>query len=84
LARQNGQSFTISPEQTADLSLLLRDDQLNLDEEITEFDGEGTILYQGLVQRTPIAIYESLMHRGDPASIVRATVRLPLIQVTDP
>jgi hypothetical protein len=81
VAIQEGQRFTIVPEQTADLSLWLRDDQIDLDGEIEVYNGQGELLYQGGVERTTNVIYQSLMHRGDPAAIVRAQLRLPRIEL---
>lgn len=78
-ATQEGQRFTITPEQPATLSLWLRDDQVNLDQEIEVYH-QGEVIYQGRVSRTASAIYRSLTERGDPAAIARAHVALPPIE----
>jgi hypothetical protein len=79
LAVQDQQVFTITPEQNAELSLWLRDDQINLDDEISVYDGNDDLIYQGTVNRTAGVIYQSLEERGDPEAIVRARVILPTI-----
>ena len=79
LAIQNQQVFTLSPEQETELTLWLRDDQLNLDDEITVYDGNEAVVYQGPVTRTAGVIYRSMMERGDPEAVVRAQVILPSI-----
>lgn len=79
-AIQEGQRFTIAPEQTAELSLWLRDDQVDLDREIEVYTGRGELLYRGVVARTASAIYQSLTYRGDPAAVVHAQLRLPSIE----
>jgi hypothetical protein len=81
MATQEGQSFMISPEQTTHLSLLLHEDQLDLNQPIHVEDGNGNLVFTGRAQRTSLAIYNSIWTRGDRHQIVHAEVVLDPITV---
>lgn len=60
------------------ITLRLSDQLLDLDKSLTVKDKEGSILYQGQVQRTIQAINQSLQQRPDPTSVATATLTLKL------
>ena len=56
IATQVGQNCVILPRQTSHLSLLLNENQLDLDQAIRVENERGDILFEGSVHRTSLAI----------------------------
>lgn len=77
VARRDGQKFFIDEAPVGELTLLLRDDMVNLDQEI-EVSYRDKSLFKGKVERTTVAIYKTLIDRGDRTATfsARATVQI--------
>lgn len=74
-AELNGQAITLATTQTKGLRLRLSDHLLDLDQKLT-VDRNGERVFEGIVERSVRAIYESLQERLDPASAAVAIVEL--------
>jgi len=70
-----GQAITLATSKTKRLRLRLSDHLLDLDQKLT-VDRDGARVYEGKVQRSVRAIYESLQERLDPTSVAVAIVEL--------
>ena len=77
IARRSGQKIEIESSDRASLVLLLRDDMLDLDTEITVVSGDQ-VLFQGKVSRTIASLAATLGDRGDPSAMFSAQVPIAL------
>ncbi len=75
VARRSGQKIEIESSDRSNVVVLLRDDMLNLDEEVTIVSGDR-VLFQGQAPRTIANMARTLIDRGDPEAIFSAQVEV--------
>ncbi len=73
VASRSGNKFTVDQAPSGKLTLLLRDDLANLDEEIVVTKGDKE-LYRGKALRSIKSIAETLADRGDPSATFSSQV----------
>lgn len=77
VARRTGQTVEIESSDRSNLAVLLRDDMLDMDAEVTVVMGERT-LFQGRVPRTIADLSRTLQDRGDSEAMFPAQIELKL------
>lgn len=70
-----GQTINLETDKIQDVGLRLSDELLDLDKEIT-VTRNGRQVFQGTVQRSALAIYESLHERLDPSSAASVHLKI--------
>ena len=70
-----GQIINLETDKIQDVGLRLSDELLDLDKEIT-VNRNGRQVFQGTVQRSALAIYESLHERLDPSSAASVHLKI--------
>ncbi|MDP1563984.1 MAG: transglutaminase domain-containing protein [Pirellulaceae bacterium] len=73
VARRSGQKIEIESSDRTNFAVLLRDDMLDLDAEITIVSGDR-VLFQGQAPRTIANLAKTLSDRGDPTATFSAQV----------
>jgi len=77
VASRAGNKITIEQAPKGKLTLLLRDDMLNLDDEVVVVKGEKE-LWRGRATRTIESLAETLLDRGDPLATFSVAVALEI------
>jgi hypothetical protein len=67
IANITGQTITLESDVTAGLTVLLSDAMLDLDQDV-QVQLNETLVFEGVVPRTILALYRSLSEREDPAA----------------
>jgi len=73
VANINDQTVTIESSTVPEVVILLNDDMLDLDRDVTILFGETT-LYQGRIARNRTVIERTLNERGDPTGVFCAEI----------
>ncbi len=79
VASRTGNKINIEKAPPGKLTLLLRDDMLNLDEEVVVVSGDKE-LWRGKAQRTVKSIAETLLDRGDPTATFSSQVEIDVTE----
>ena len=79
IASRSGNKVSIEEAPAGKLIVLLRDDMLNLDDEVTVTQGDKQ-LWRGKASRTMMSIAETLADRGDPTATFCAQVEVEVAE----
>ena len=79
VASRAGNKITIEQAPKGKLTLLLRDDMLNMDEDVIVVKGEKE-LWRGKATRTIASLLDTLLDRGDPLATFSAQVDIELAE----
>ena len=77
IARRQGQKIEIESSDRPNFAVLLRDDMLDLDAEVTIAMGDR-VLFQGRAPRTIANLAKTLNDRGDPLAMFSAQIDVQL------
>ncbi len=79
VASRAGNKIAIEQAPKGKLTLLLRDDLLNLDDEVIVMKGEKEV-WRGKATRTIAALHSTMLDRGDPSATFSAQVDVELVE----
>jgi len=77
-AERDGQTITLSGPPGRTVLVRLNDDMADLDAPVTILAEDGTVLHEGLVERSAATIEETIEDYGDPAAVYSAEIAVAL------
>ena len=78
IVSRKDQSFHIESSQVEELSILLNDSMLDLDQSVKVLGSDGKTLFEGHAVRSIGTLVESLLERGDPSYLFSSAIKVRL------